>query len=208
MQGIDDFSYRWVRLHGRGCITGLYYEIPSGETPIISQFGITDDGESASRGVQILHHAKCAPPDIRALEPSTKLFLSVAGLRNLKRAEICRVDNRCTGRLLHYFNTPPEVLGQWYTHHLQPECISESGWAGIKNPSRFYFKTFKNRDHQHVSDVSFLPYQIEDGPYHILHVDEHIAWWFSELDDVICHWNGGYVPVPQENLMEQNVREI
>lgn len=74
--------------------------------------------------------------------------------------------------LLHYFNTPPEVLGQWYTHHLQHECIFESGWAGIKNPSKLYFKTFNDKDHEHVSDVSFLPYRIEDGPYHILHVEE------------------------------------
>jgi hypothetical protein len=164
--------YEWILLDTRGYIAGLYYETPG--IPIITRLGVTGDGLVLSEMPPnvVPQYLECDAPELSTGGPGTRLFLSVANCSDLKRVEVCRVGNRCSGMLIHYFTAIPVVLGQWHTHHSKHDCIFQSSGPGIDNPSAFYFKTSTSGDHDIITDISFSPYMSEDGPYHALSLNK------------------------------------
>ena len=163
--------YEWILLYTRGYIAGLYYETP--DIPIITRFGVAGDGLVLSEmppSVAPLY-LECIAPELSTERPGTRLFLSVANFSDMKRVEVCRVGNHCSGLLIHYYTALPVVLGQWHTHHSKHDCIFQSSGPGIDSPSTFYFKTSWSGDHDIITDVSFSPYMSEDGPYHVLSLE-------------------------------------
>jgi hypothetical protein len=138
-------------LKSRGCITGLYYQNPRIDTSIIG-FGVI--GDSTTRIAAPLtpqYHENVSPP---FPGPNGGTFLSVASLSGLKRVDVCRVENRCIGILIHYTNGLSEVLGQWrvqgVVHH---SCIYNSDMEDITYV-RFTITLFGN--HKIVTNVRFL----------------------------------------------------
>ena len=206
--------YKWVLLGNPGCITGFYYEKPIA-CPVIMRLGVVGDGNSELETHQIPQFPVCDSPYIPLVGPGAGLFLSVAVLSGLKKVELCRVANRCTGLMIYYLNALPVVLGQWHTsYNSQQACLYDDN--GPSTVSKVYFRTSRSRDHNVVTDISFSADKSKDCDYRDFSTEkvraapadvtyanyQPIAWWFSKLDDVICNWEGNNCTVPKDSIMK------
>ncbi|RFU26292.1 hypothetical protein B7463_g10055, partial [Scytalidium lignicola] len=63
-----------------------------------------------------------------------------------------------------------------------------------------YFKFSKSGDHQVVTDVSFSADKGDDRDCRCFSSERPIAWWFSKFDDVVCHWEGEFLAIPEESM--------
>lgn len=108
-----DGDYKWILLKSKGCITGFYYEVPI-SSPIIRKLAVTSDAAPQSDLPFVAEYPMVGLPSTPISGPSAGLFLSTAILSNLRRVELCRIGNRCTGLLIHYLNGLSTALGQWH----------------------------------------------------------------------------------------------
>jgi hypothetical protein len=111
-------------------------------------------GSPTARAAPLLpqYHNCDAPSPI--VGPNAGLFLSVAVLSNFQRVDVCRINNRYTGMLLHYFDGHTAVLGQWQISSVSCcSCIYNNSGPSI---SDIYFRLSKSGDHQIVTNISFL----------------------------------------------------
>jgi hypothetical protein len=155
--------YKWILLKNRGCITGFYYEKPIAR-PVTMRLGVIGDGNSELITHQTPQFPACDSPYLPSVGPDAGLFLSIAVLSGLKKVELCRVANRCTGVMITYLKALPLVLGQWHTSLLsQQTCIYDSNRPST--PSEIYFKISKSGDHQVVTDISFSVDRSKDCDY-------------------------------------------
>lgn len=155
--------YKWILLGNRGCITGFYYEMPIAR-PAIMRLGVIGDGNSELKTYQTPQFPACDSPYLPLVGPDAGLFLSIAVLSGLKKVELCRVANRCTGVMISYLKALPVVLGQWHTSlPSQQTCIYDSNGPSIV--SEIYFRTSKSGDHQVVTDISFSVDNSKDCDY-------------------------------------------
>ena len=139
-------KYRWFRLESEGYIVGFYYEA----SKMITRLGITSDACEDRLGPQLpLYHDSDYP---LIAGPDAGLFVSVACLVEIKRIEICQTADRCIGMLLHYFDKPPGVLGQWNTSY-SCRCIHDSNRASITGIG-FTTKVFG--DHNILTEIHIL----------------------------------------------------
>jgi hypothetical protein len=107
--------------------------------------------------LQDLHHSCLNISIVISLppigSPNAGLFFSFAVLSNLERVDVCYVDERCTGMLIRYVDSPPVVLGQWHASHAsQWFCIYNGSEPGI---THIYFRISKSS--RIVTGISFSP---------------------------------------------------
>jgi hypothetical protein len=79
--------------------------------------------------------------------PNAGLFLSLAVLSDIKRADVCSVDGRCTGLLIYYLKGRSDVF--YVPHGTRAFDIN------VLRADVIYFVTKKYRCHQIVTDISF-----------------------------------------------------
>jgi hypothetical protein len=212
-------SYKWILLQNKGCVSGLYYEnVKSGTT--ITRLGVIGDSTTVRAAPLPPQYHDCGFPSPPIGRPNAGLFLSVAVLSGLERVDVCYIDKRCTGMLIHYLNGHTTVLGQWHASCVsQCSCIYNCSGPSI---TKIYFRMLKSGDHQIVTDISFSPDTSETTPVHDYRVFDagevnckliqihntsantlvqHIAWWFSERYDTVLRWTGALRDIPQESTM-------
>ncbi|TAQ90662.1 hypothetical protein B7494_g961 [Chlorociboria aeruginascens] len=126
--------YKWI-LKGSGCVSGFYYENPHYASEFESLGIESHDPSQTSPLLPPQYHNCLSWP---AIASAHDVYISVAVMRDLKEAYMCRVGDRCTGMLLHYHTRPPTVLGQWHpvdaSEHL---CIYD---GEILDPINIYFE--------------------------------------------------------------------
>ena len=214
-------KYKWILQKHKGQITALYYEKPVSSSAI-SRLAIISDGSSQSSNCLMPHFAACNPP---IAGPNAGLFFSSASFSEIKRVELCRVNIRCTGLLIHYLNETMSVLGQWHTMRSSYiSCIYDI--MDRTSPEAIYFKMARSGKHQIVSEIGFswvdadaaadVDYQnfnLEKVGHfaslyvrHLLTDIQHVAWWFSESYDVISLWEGRYMNIPHASQITVNLR--
>ena len=72
----------------------------------------------------------------------------------MKRVELCRVNGRCTGLVIHYLDDTMSVLGQWHTvQSSYVSCIYDI--KSRTSPEAIYFKMTRSGKHQIVSEIGF-----------------------------------------------------
>ena len=170
--------YKWILLRNRGCVTGFYYEKPIA-LPVIMRLGVIADGNSELKAHQSLQFPACDSPYLPLVGPGAGLFLSIAVLSDLKKVELCRVANRCTGVMISYLKALPVVLGQWHTSlPSQQTCIYDSN--RLSTVSEIYFRISKCGEHQVVTDISFSVDKSKDCGYQAFSTEKVR----SELADV------------------------
>ena len=184
--------YAWYRLRAYGCVAGFYYD---GLGPLgIRRLRVVGDELSVSPLPRVPQYMACKAPMLaKSTNPwPSKLYLSVADLRDLRRVDICKVADRLSGMLIHYNKNPPVALGQWRTNKpTRHECIFDSNGPQLIVPSYIYFKTSKLReDQEFVTDVSFSPLIAEDGSYQafsLQQVSSHANAKYCHLTEPIGH---------------------
>jgi hypothetical protein len=145
----------------KGCISGLYYEnVKSGTT--ILRLGTIGDGTAARAAPLPPQYYNCDFPSPLIGSPNAGLFLSSAVLDGPQRVDVCYIDKRCTGMMIHYHTGPTIVLGQWHTSCVsRRSCIYDSSGPSITN---IYFLMLQSGDRQIVTDISFSPDTSETTP--------------------------------------------
>lgn len=147
-----DNGYKWILLRHEGCIAGFYYEKVEAGLSIL-RLGVTGDGTSAQARPLYPQYYNCGFPSPPIGTPNAGLFLSFAALRGLERVDMCRIENRCTGLLIHYLGGRTSVLGQWRVSCAsQRSCIYDSDCPAASN---IYFEMSRYKDRYIVTAVSF-----------------------------------------------------
>jgi hypothetical protein len=169
---VIDNGYKWILLQHEGCIAGLYYEnVKSGTT--IMRLGVTGDGTTPRAAPLHPQYHNCGFPSPPIGTPNAGLFLSFAVLHGLERVDMCRVEKRCTGLMIHYLGGRTSVLGQWHTSCAsQSSCIYDNNGPAV---THIYFEMSRCRDRQIVTAVSFAPSTAEttsDSEYRVFSVGE------------------------------------
>ncbi|KAE8440308.1 hypothetical protein EG329_009453 [Mollisiaceae sp. DMI_Dod_QoI] len=90
--------------------------------------------------------------------PDAGLYLSFARLGGLKEVQLCRLGSRCTGIMIHYFHSPPVVLGQWHTSFL-----SKHSSIDVRNVSTMHVERSKSGGYYIVSNITFSADENRDG---------------------------------------------
>ncbi|PBP19331.1 hypothetical protein BUE80_DR009929 [Diplocarpon rosae] len=202
---VVDNGYKWILLRHEGCVTGFYYEnVKFGKT--IMRLGVTGDGTALGAAPLQPQYHQCGFPSPQIGSPNAGLFISIAVLHGLERVDMCRVKNRCTGLMIHYYGSRTSVLGQWHASCAsQSSCIYDSNSPAATD---IHFKISSHKDRQIVTGVSFTPFMTEvdpDSTYHVFSVTEHIVWWFSRLYDEISRWTGELQAIPDQSIMKQSM---
>jgi hypothetical protein len=169
-QLVTGSQYKWILLKNRGCITGFYYENPSFGTTIIGLGVIDDSASKIAPPLTPQYHARVFPP---FPGPNGGTFLSVASLSDLEKVDLCCVENRCIGILIHYIKGLSEVLRQWRVQGVaRHSCIYNSD---MKNITHIYFTITRFGDHKIVTNIHLLNDMSEakpDSEYHILELGQ------------------------------------
>ena len=165
-------SYKWILLQQEEFISGFYYKnIDSGTT--IMRLGVIGDSTTARATTLLPRYYNCDFPSPSIGSPNAGLFLSVAALSGLDKVDVCRIDKRCTGMLIHYVNSLILVLGQWHASCISHyHCIYDNNGPSITN---IYFKLLEVGPHQIVTDISFSPNTVQTTPnsnYQVFSVEE------------------------------------
>jgi hypothetical protein len=169
---VTENGYKWILLRQEGYVAGLYYEnVKAGIT--ILRLGATGDGTTQRVGPLNPQYHNCGFPSPPIGTPNAGLFLSFAALHGLERVDMCRIENRCTGLLIHYLSGRTSVLGQWHVSCAsQRSCIYDSDCPVVSN---IYFEMSRYRDRHIVTGVSFTPSKAgttSDSEYRVFGVGE------------------------------------
>ena len=99
--------------------------------------------------------------------------MSVASLSGLEKVDLCCVENRCIGILIHYMNGLSEVLGQWRVQGVaRSSCIYN---INMKNITYIYFTIIRFGDYKIVTNIRLLNDMSKaklDLEYHILELGQ------------------------------------
>lgn len=180
--------YKWCRLRTNGYIVGFYHNSPIPSDTPIHKIGAVGDGNTIIEEPLLPQYIECEIPEPTTAGRRPRLTHSVATLTDLKKVDVCRVGNRCTGLLINYYEAPPVVLGQWHTSQpSQHGCIFESSGRGLNTPTHVYFQTlhiegtrkpkkgWQIEDYPGtavVTDIRFSQLESNDGLYQSLSVHE------------------------------------
>ncbi len=147
--------YKWILLSpNKGCPSGLFYEDTSPRTAIM-RLGVISDGTPARAASLQPQYHNCNLPSPSIGSPNSGLFLSIAVFTGLKRVDLCHINKRCTGMLIHYIDGLTRVLGQWHTSHgSQHSCIYNGNEPDI---TKIYFEMAASDNCQIVTNVTLLP---------------------------------------------------
>ncbi|RFU30579.1 hypothetical protein B7463_g5803, partial [Scytalidium lignicola] len=192
-QLVKNNRYMWILLEGKGNITAMFYEIPLYQA--IVRLGVVR-GQSFSDDTILMprYHNVSFP---KFAGPDAGLFLSVAHLGGLERAEICQMAGRCTGLLLHFSGRPSAVLGQWYSNSVAKRSCIYNGQTDVTD---IYFYTKKFKNYSIVVNIGFLrDSSVEEADCYVFPIGAHIAWWFSKGYDAVCLWDGELIDIPAQS---------